>query len=157
MAELTKLVRYSEEKLDKLKQIEQFTKRQKAAIDSHDLAVLAPIVEEKQKVIDYIDWCDDAFQDELQKLKERFGVKTLKDIGEIDDGKEGKTLVGIIAKIVETIESIQLLEKDNHEKLVMAMEQVKEKLKRVRQGQKSVALYDGGVSSASGSFIDKKK
>jgi translation elongation factor P/translation initiation factor 5A len=58
---------------------------------------------------------------------------------------------------VETIENIQLLEKDNHEKLVLAMEQVKEKLKRIRQGQKSVALYEGSAASASGSFFDKKK
>lgn len=157
MVELTKLVRYSEEKLDKLKQIEKFTRQQKEAIDSHDLAVLAPLVDKKQKVIDYIDWCDNAFQDELDRIKKKLGVKTLRDIGDIETNDEGKTLVSIIAKIVETIENIQLLEKDNHEKLVLAMEQVKEKLKRIRQGQKSVALYESSAASASGSFFDKKK
>jgi len=36
MAHLNKLIRYSEEKLDKLKQIEEVTVQQKAAIDSQD-------------------------------------------------------------------------------------------------------------------------
>ncbi len=157
MADLTKLVRYSQEKLDKLKQIEKVTEQQKTAIDSQDLAALNSLVEEKQKVIDYIDWCDNAFQDELKRLKERLGVKTLNDIREIDDGQEGKTLVAIITEITETIESIQAMEKDNHKKLLASMDQIKEKLRKVRNGQKSIAMYDGGNEAASGSFIDKKK
>ena len=157
MAHLNKLIRYSEEKLDKLKQIEEVTVQQKAAIDSQDFAALNSLVEEKQKVIDYIDWCDNAFQEELERVKKRLGVKSIKDIGEAEGGEEKKALVDIIGMIIETIEKIQALERENHKKLLESMEQIKEKLRKVRNGQKSVALYDSGMGLASGSFLDKKK
>ena len=157
MAHLNKLIRYSEEKLDKLKQIEDVTVQQKAAIDSRDFAALNSLVEEKQKIIDYIDWCDSAFQDELEKVKKRLGVKSIKDIGQAEDQDEKKALVDIIAMIIEAIEKVQALERENHKKLLESMDQVKEKLKRIRNGQKSIAVYDSGMGMASGSFIDKKK
>lgn len=157
MAHLNKLIKYSEEKLDKLKQIEEVTVQQKAAIDSQDFAALNLLVEEKQKIIDYIDWCDSAFQEELEKVKKRLGVKSIKDIGEAEGGEEKKALVDIIGMIIETIEKIQALERENHKKLLESMDQVKEKLRKVRNGQKSVAVYDSGTGMASGSFLDKKK
>jgi hypothetical protein len=157
MTHLTKLIRYSEEKLDKLKQVEKVTVQQKSAIDGRDFAALNSLVEEKQKVIDYIDWCDNAFQDELNRVKERLGVKSFKDIGEMDGQGEKKALAEIIAMIIETIERIQALEKDNHKKLLESMDQIKEKLKKVKNGQKSIAVYDSGIGMASGSFLDKKK
>ena len=157
MAHLNKLIRYSEEKLDKLKQIEEVTVQQKAAIDSQDYAALNSLVEEKQKVIDYIDWCDSAFQEELEKVKRRLGVKSIKDIGEAEDKEEKKALVDIIGMIIETIEKIQVLERENQKKLLESMDQVKEKLRKIRNGQKSVAVYDSGMGLASGSFLDKKK
>ncbi|NLO26075.1 MAG: flagellar protein FlgN, partial [Clostridiales bacterium] len=157
MAHLAKLLKYSEEKLEKLKQIENITVQQKTAIDSRDFAALNSLVEEKQKIIDYIDWCDSAFQEELKKVKERLGVKTFEEIGEVNGRDEKKALAGIIGLIIEAIEKIQTLEKDNHQKLLASMEQVREKLKKVRNGQKSIAVYDSGIGIASGSFVDKKK
>jgi hypothetical protein len=157
MAHLNKLIRYSEEKLDKLKQIEEVTMQQKAAIDSQDYAALNSLVEEKQKVIDYIDWCDSAFQEELERVKKRLGVKSIKDIGEAEGKEEKKALVDIIGMIIETIEKIQVLERENQKKLLESMDQIKEKLKKIRNGQKSVAVYDNGMGLASGSFLDKKK
>ncbi len=157
MAYLKKLIRYSEEKLDKLKQIEEITMQQKAAIDSQDYAALSSLVEEKQKVIDYKDWCDSAFQEELEKVKRRLGVKSIKDIGEAEDKEEKKALVDIIGMVIETIEKIQVLERENQKKLLESMDQVKEKLRKIRNGQKSDAVYDSGMGLASGSFLDKKK
>jgi hypothetical protein len=157
MAHLNKLIRYSEEKLDKLKQIEEVTMQQKAAIDSQDYAALNSLVEEKQKVIDYIDWCDSAFQEELERVKKRLGVKSIRDIGEAEGKEEKKALVDIIGMIIETIEKIQVLERENQKKLLESMDQVKEKLKKIRNGQKSVTVYDSGMGLASGSFLDKKK
>lgn len=157
MANLTKLIRYSEEKLDKLKSIEEYTRQQKTAIDNHRLADLVPLVDKKQRAIDYIDRCDNAFQDELDRIKREYGVKTLVEIEKIKGNDGAKTLVGTISKIVETIKRIQILEEENNKRLDRAMEQVKGKLKKVRQGKKSVALYESGPDPAAGSFIDKKK
>ena len=157
MAHLNKLIRYSEEKLDKLKQIEEVTAQQKAAIDSQDYAALNSLVEEKQKIIDYINWCDSAFQEELDRVKKRLGVKSIKDIGETEGNEEKKALVDIIGMIIETIEKIQVLERENQKKLLETMDQVKEKLRKIRNGQKSVAVYDSGMGMVSGSFLDKRK
>jgi len=59
--------------------------------------------------------------------------------------------------IIETIEKIQVLERENQKKLLETMDQVKEKLRKIRNGQKSVAVYDSGMGMVSGSFLDKRK
>ena len=156
--DLAKLIEYSEEKLEKLKEIKRLTEQQGAAIEKEDMGALNRLLAEKQRVIDYIDRCDDAFQEELIKLKEQLGISSLSMLKDIEDGDgERKRLVSIVAEIVNTIRLIQDLEKENHNKLVEGMEQVKKKLKKVRQGKKGLASYNSGSSMLFGSFIDKRK
>jgi hypothetical protein len=156
-ADLSKLIKYSQEKFDKLQEIKQLTGMQKDAIDEEDINKLNNLVAQKQKIIDYIDWCDSSFQKELEQMKEHLGIKNLAELKEKVDEKDDETLVGIIKGIVTTIEEIQDMEKENHAKLLSSMEQIKERLKRVRKGKKGLGGYNRNAVTVYGSFIDKKK
>ncbi len=158
MTHLSNLLKYSEQKLEKLKQIKGATIEQKKAIDDNDIDTLNSLIEKKQVAIDFINKCDDAFQKELESVKRKLGVKSFQDITETDGGAEKKALVEIVHSIIKTINDTKALEKDNHRRLLDAMDEAKQKLKKVRKGQKSVAMYDKGMGGmGSGSFIDKKK
>lgn len=157
MTHLANLLKYSKEKLKRLKQIEKATIKQKKAIEDKDMAVLNSLIEEKQRAIEYINKCDSAFQKELEDVKRKLGVKSFQDITETEGNAEKKVLVELIHNIIETINNTKALEKDNHRNLLDAMDKAKERLKKVRKGQKSVAMYDRGVEMSAGSFIDKKE
>lgn len=157
-ADLTKLIEYGEVKLEKLKEIRSLTEQQKDAIDREDFETLNRLIAEKQKVIDFIDRCDSAFQEEMERLKEEMGISSLSMLKDIQGtgGETGK-LVGVVGEIVNSIRDIQALEKQNHLKLLKGMGQVKEKLRKVRQGKKGLAGYNPGRGTEFGSFIDKRK
>jgi len=156
--DLTKLVEYSEIKLIKLKEMKQLTQAQMEAIEKRDIDTLNNLVEKKQKIIEYIDSCDMSFHNELKQLKEQMGVKSLSDIkGTTDKNKDKEILVGVVIKIIDTIQQIQVMEKENYNKILANMKQVMGKLKNVRQGKKGFNAYNPKINTVSGSFIDKKK
>ncbi|MBA1334002.1 MAG: hypothetical protein HPY66_1486 [Firmicutes bacterium] len=157
-ADLSKLIRYSEEKLDKLKEIKQLTRMQKDAIGNEDIDALNNLVEEKQKIIDYISWCDQSFQTELANLRGLMSARGSMELKDVLEGNpDNEALGSAIRQIVNTIEDIQEMEKENHLKLLNNMEEIKDRLKKIRQGKKGLNGYNQNVSGVSGSFIDKMK
>lgn len=157
-ADLSKLIRYSEEKLDKLKEIKQLTRMQKDAIGNEDIDALNNLVAEKQKIIDYISWCDQSFQAELANLRELMSAKGLMELKDVLQGNpDNEALGSAIRQIVNTIEDIQEMEKENHLKLLNNMEEIKDRLKKIRQGKKSFNGYSQNVGGVAGNFIDKMK
>ncbi|MDI6707234.1 MAG: flagellar protein FlgN [Bacillota bacterium] len=157
-ADLSKLIRYSEEKLDKLKEIKQLTRMQKDAIGNEDIDALNNLVEEKQKIIDYISWCDQSFQTELANLRELMSARGSMELKDVLEGNpDNEALRSAIRQIVNTVEDIQEMEKENHLRLLNNMEEIKDRLKKIRQGKKGLNGYNQNVSGVSGSFIDKMK
>jgi FlgN protein. len=154
---LQKLIALSSEKLDRLKEMLELTKRQSGFITEDSVDELQEIIDLKQRQMNLIDELDDAFEVYFSRLKSVLGVQSIEEIsmGQYQGAAELKQLIKII---FDTMAQIQVIEKDNNEKARGVLSKLSGQIRQVKQGRIANNGYNiGGKLPQQSYFFDTKK
>lgn len=143
-------------KLKLFKEIYDITVLQKEDIETNRAENIGTLVSDKQKVIDTIDELDKVFLQGYQLLKDELKLDRP---DRIDTGKypELKSLKLCVEEIMELAGRIMELENSNLEKLNSIFSEVKNELKQINVGKRSLKAYEKPVVQNDGIYIDWKK
>lgn len=147
------------EKCKLLEQMLKLTKKQTEIIDQQEFEELMKVIEEKQKKINEINVLDEAFNNELQQLKDILKVKSLDEVErdkKIVDSIFLGRLKDVINDIVELTKQIADVEKANSESAGEVYKQLSEKLKDINKGKKLKTAYSNKNDAPSVYFDEKK-
>lgn len=137
------------------------TQSQTESITEAGMDRLNHLIYEKQLEIDGINKLDDEFGACSQKMKSTLGISSLNQLDaailDAAAAKGAKQLKVLTAEILDVIQSISNLEKENSSKSKKLLEQFGNEIKKINQGKKANNAYRPGVSSAPSYFLDKKK
>jgi len=136
--------------------IMDITLEQKKDIDENQAKNIEELVNRKQETIDEVDEIDRVFFEELNLLKKQLNVNELE---EVDFTKYPilRILKLRVEKIIESAGEIMEIEKYNKEKLTSIMNELKNQMKQISVGKKSIKAYEAPVIYNDGIYIDKKK
>jgi len=146
-----------EQKYNLLKDMLDITELQLSAIIKEELTELEELAEEKQLRINSIDRLDDKFNTVFSQLKKQLGFVSFDELHQLNMPEE-KRLKENTNNIIDIINKIVNLEKENNEKMLKLMSNYKNELKNITFGKKAVSIYNNPYSTNNPSFfIDKKK
>lgn len=155
--QLIKDLNYILEQKSKLfKEILDITILQREDIENNRAANIGTLVDRKQQVIDTIDKLDQSFLQGYQKLKDELKLDRPDKI-DTDKHPELKTLKQYVEGIMELAGRIMELENGNHEKLNEIFNEVKNELKQINVGKRSLKAYEKPIMQNDGIYIDRKK
>lgn len=150
------LLKNLSDKTQHLNGILSFTNLQTKAIEEQDYEKLNQYVEEKQKIIEKINTIDENFTKKMDSLKQMLGVKSLNEINV--DSEPLKQIKGGVHTVLDLINQISLIEKENNVKVKSEFDDIKGKLNEISGGKKIISAYEGkNTVSSGGVFFDKKK
>lgn len=144
------------QKLALFKDIYSITVAQQKDIVENEADNIDALVQQKQQVIDKIDKLDQDFLNGYKKLKEELGIDSLELI-DTDKHPEMKNIKEHIKSIMGMAHKIMELENSNKEKLDSIFQNVKDELRHIKAGKRSVKAYESTPTYNDGVFIDKKK
>ena len=150
------LNRIIEEKLRLFNEIYHITLEQQKDIEDHEADNIEGLVQQKQLVIDKIDKLDEDFLAGYNKLKEELHIESI-DLINTDKLPEMKNIKNHIKNIMGITHKIMELENSNKEKLDKIFQDVKNELRKIKTGKRSVKAYESTPRFNDGIYIDKKK
>lgn len=146
-----KLIDISVKKKELLEEMLQLTQEQQNIIEKKEIEQLGLIIEEKQKRINSIDLLDEEFEKIYEDIKAESGKDNI-----IQD--EAFTILGKeISEIMQIIEDIKVLEKNNSLKLNRQKDEVAKKLEEINKGKRAIDNYNLKPLPPKPVFFDKKK
>lgn len=145
-----------EQKLDLFSELYDITVMQQQDIDNNEADNIETLVQQKQLIIDKIDQLDQNFLKGYETLKTSLNLDKLE---KTDTSKypELRNLKESVERIMELAPEIMKLENNNREKLNAIFDKVKNELKQVKAGKKSIKAYEAAPVYNDGIYIDKKK
>ena len=144
------------DKKDALTCIYDLTIKQKEDIESNMGDNLENFIDKKQEQIDKIEIIDNLFNNVFQLLKSEMKVDTLDEL-DFERYPNLKNIKKQVIEIIELASKIMEVENKNKEKVDEIMNEIKNELKRVRSGKKSLDAYDKPNVNVDGVYIDRKK
>ncbi len=147
------LIDITNKKLVHLNSFLNITLKQRETIEKDDMEELDRCISEKESHIEIIDKLDVLFGDKFNKIKVTNNIQSL---NEIDDNAHPyiKQLKENMTQINDILRKIQIVDKQNTDTLNQKFDEVKSKLRQVKQGQK---MNKGYNTAAYGTmFIDQK-
>jgi uncharacterized phage infection (PIP) family protein YhgE len=154
---IQRVLEASNKKYSYLKELILLTRAQTEAISEEGMEGLEKLIDEKQVRIDEINKLDRDFRVYVDLLKQKLGVNKLDEIN--NPGLIGlKELKQITGQIVELINEISALEKENNEKAKNLLDDLGAKIRQIREGKKLNNVYNAGTGVIPPAyFVDKKK
>lgn len=143
-------------KRELFKEILIITKEQKEDIETNEAKNIEALVEKKQIVIDKVNEIDTAFASQYELLKSGLGIKSLENV-DINKYPSLKLLKENVKEIVVMAQDIMLLEQNNKSNMNIILDKLKQEIKRVNLGKKSLKAYEVPSINTDGIYIDKKK
>lgn len=149
------LIKLLNEKAKLLTEILNITDAQTKAIENSKFEKLDNLIQAKQGYIDKINYIDDSFAKQLKGIKEKFNIDQISELDVENEillkiNETTKEVYGLIAKIIK-------IDKRNSELINSNFQEVKSKLKNIKQGQKVTSNYYKQPIQTGGYFIDKGK
>jgi hypothetical protein len=139
-----------------LQDILVLTKAQAEVINEDEIDSLNKLIDKKQTKIDVVNELDEEFNVYFQRLKSSLGVKSI--AGLDASGLEGaKELKDVTAEILNLINRISELEKQNTGNGKSLLDHLGGEIKKINQNKKVSSAYSPGPVSVPSYFIDKKK
>jgi len=151
---ISKMIRLSVDKRDRLKEIFNLTKDQEEVIKEDRTEDLGKLLSKKDKLMEMVDDLDREFISlyEAVKVKEQVDSFYDLDVKKYGQLRDLKDIVGDINKILDQLAS---LDKRNIESMKASLDRTKSDLKQVKEVQRA---YKGYSYEESGSIlIDEKK
>jgi hypothetical protein len=145
-----------EKKLELFNEIYVITVAQQKDIEENEADNIEALVQQKQQVIDQIDKLDQAFLDGYKQLKDELKIDSL-DLIDTNKHPEMKNIKEHIKSIMGMAHKIMELENSNKVKLDSIFEGVKNELRQIKSGRRSVKAYESAPIYNDGIYIDKKK
>ncbi|MDF2841317.1 MAG: flgN [Clostridia bacterium] len=145
-----------EKKLTFFKDMYDITVEQKKDIEENEADNIEALVQQKQQIIDKIDKLDEVFLAEYKLLKDELGIDSLELI-DTDKHPEMKNVKEHIKSIMGMAHKIMELENSNKEKLDSIFQNVKNELRQIKTGRRSVKAYGSTPTYNDGVYIDRKK
>ena len=145
-----------EKKLELFNEMYKITVSQQKDIEENEAGNIEVLVQQKQQVIDRIDKLDESFLSGFNKLKNEFQLDSI-DLIDTNKHPEMMNIKNHIKSIMGMAHKMMELENSNREKLDSIFQSVKEELKQINTGKRSLKAYDQKPINNDGIFIDKKK
>lgn len=145
-----------EKKLELFNEMYNITVSQQKDIEENEAGNIEVLVQQKQQVIDRIDKLDESFLSGFNKLKNEFQLDSI-DLIDTNKHPEMMNIKNHIKSIMGMAHKIMELENSNREKLDSIFQSVKEELKQINTGKRSLKAYEIKPVYNDGIFIDKKK
>ena len=145
-----------EKKLELFHEMYKITIAQQKDIDENEADNIEILVQQKQQVIDSIDKLDQSFLAGFNKLKTEFQLDSI-DLIDTNKHPEMINIKNHIKSIMGMAHKIMELENSNRIKLDSIFQNIKEELKQINTGKRSLKAYDQKPINNDGIFIDKKK
>lgn len=154
---IEKVIEASNQKYKYLQDLILLTMAQTEAISEEGMDGLGKLIGEKQIKIDEINKLDEDFGVYFDLLKQMLGVIKLDEIK--TSGLNGvKELKQITGQIMELLNEINTLERQNNEKAKRLLDDLGMKVKQISEGKKLSNVYNPGAGMRPPSyFVDKKK
>lgn len=151
---IQEMIKICNTKLFHLKNIISISENQKEAITEDNTDLLNSAISEKQAEMDTIDKLDKYFIQKYEELKKTYNINSVEDMDSstYPDIKELQTKISAIFQALQMIEEI---DKYNNEKLNESFEDVKMKLRQIKQGKTINKGYN--TNPYGNAFIDEKK
>lgn len=145
-----------EEKLELFHEMYKITVAQQKDIEENEADNIEVLVQQKQEVIDRIDKLDESFLAGFNKLKKEFQLDSI-DLIDTNKYPEMMNIKNHIKSIMGMAHKMMELENSNREKLDSLFQNVKNELKQINTGKRSLKAYELKPIYNDGIFIDKKK
>lgn len=145
-----------EKKLELFNEMYNITVSQQKDIEENEAGNIEVLVQQKQQIIDRIDKLDESFLSGFNKLKNEFQLDSI-DLIDTNKHPEMMDIKNHIKSIMGMAHKIMELENSNREKLDSIFQSVKEELKQINTGKRSLKAYEQKPVYNDGIFIDKKK
>ncbi|MDR5659797.1 flagellar protein FlgN [Serpentinicella sp. ANB-PHB4] len=142
------LMQLSEAKMKLMQGLEQLTKNQEKAIVDRDEEKLTQLISDKQKLMKKVDILDKEFVEKYEQVKTQ-GIKE-------EHSEAFKALQNRIKEIMDLIEKISTLDKNNIKETKKSLNDSKQQLKSVRSGVKAYKGYSKKAMDGASIFLDKK-
>ncbi|NLL06177.1 MAG: flagellar protein FlgN [Clostridiaceae bacterium] len=154
---IQKVIEASNKKYSCLQQLIVLTRAQTEVISEESMDGLEKLIGEKQVRIDEINKVDEDFGMYVDLLKQKLGVSRLDEI-ENSSLKGLKELKQITGQIMELLNEINVLEKNNNKKAKDLLDDLGAQIRQIREGKKLNNLYNTGSGTIPPAyFVDKKK
>jgi molybdopterin converting factor small subunit len=153
IANLNKLL---DKKVEYFSEIQNITLVQKSDIETNSAEKIEELVKQKQQIIDKVDSIDTAFKQQFNTLKISLGIESLEKADLVKYPSLGQ-LKSKVKIIMAYAEQIMKLENENNQKLNELLSSIRQELKQLKVGKKSLKAYDNPVINRDGIYIDKKK
>lgn len=152
-----RVIEASNKKYSCLQELILLTREQTEAISEESMDGLEKLIGKKQVKIDEINKVDQDFGVYVDLLKQKLGVSKLDEIK--SPGLKGlKELKQITGQIMELLNEINALEKQNNEKAKSVLDDLGAKIRQIREGKKLNNVYNTGAGIIPPAyFVDKKK
>ncbi len=151
--EIIILIDMLNKKSDLLSEILNITHKQTDAIKDSNLDKLDNLIMIKRTYIDKIDNIDSSYAKQFSKIRNLYNVN---EISQIDIKKDIKIkFKQLNQQLHEKVENIFEIDKKNSELINNNFQQVKSKLKDIKQGKKVTSNYYRQSIQTEGYFIDK--
>lgn len=145
-----------EKKLEFFNEMYKITLAQQKDIEENEAGNIEVLVQQKQQVIDKIDKLDESFLAGFNKLKKEFKLESI-DLIDTNKYPEMMNIKNHIKSIMGMAHKIMELENSNRIVLDSIFQSVKEELKQINTGKRSLKAYDQKPINNDGIYIDKKK
>jgi organic radical activating enzyme len=145
-----------EKKLELFHEMYKITVSQQKDIEENEADNIELLVHQKQLVIDKIDKLDESFLAGFNKLKKEFQLDSI-DLIDTSKYPEMMNIKNHIKSIMGMAHKIMELENNNREKLDHIFQNIKNELKQVNTGKRSLKAYEPKPVYNDGFYIDKKK
>lgn len=145
-----------EQKLELFTEIFDITMLQQKDIESNQADHIEALVQQKQQVIDKIDKLDASFLEGYKKLKEELRLDSLDKV-DLVRHPELRMIKSSVEEIMKMAQQIMELENSNREKLDAIFQGIKNELRQINTGKRSIKAYEIQPVYNDGIFIDKKK
>lgn len=145
-----------EKKLELFHDMYKITVSQQKDIEENKAGNIELLVQQKQQVIDKIDKLDESFLAGFNKLKKEFQLDSI-DLIDTNKHPEMMNIKNHIKSIMGMAHKIMELENSNREKLNDIFQSVKNELKQINTGKRSLKAYEPKPIYNDGFYIDKKE
>lgn len=154
---IERLIEISRKKHSCLQDMVLLTMAQSEAINEDGLEGLQKLIDDKQKKIEDINKIDEDFNVYFTRLKQQFKINSLSEL-KAPNIKGVKELQQLIKQIMDLLNEINAIEKQNSDKARKLLDNLGSQIKRINEGKRVSSAYSTDPSSRPPSyFIDKKK
>lgn len=154
---IKRVIEASNKKYNCLQDMILLSMAQSEAITEEGMDGLKKLINEKQVKIDEINKIDQEFEVYFDLLKQKLGVSKLDEV-QSSDLKGTKELKQIIGQVMELLNEINEIERQNNEKAKNLLDDLGTKIRQIREGKKLNNVYNPGSGIIPPAyFVDKKK